>query len=110
MCAVYTDVTHSSSIGASPDLYIGDLPDRQLSAPRFPMKVNSQRARTADCNSRNAVSVSSACTTNRFPSSRCASAIQIVLPSESTAETQPKLHPRFSRLSGIISQLLHSAG
>jgi hypothetical protein len=39
---------------------------------------------------------------NRFPSSRWASAIQIVRPSESTAETQPKLHPALLRLSAMI--------
>jgi hypothetical protein len=33
-----------------------------------------------------------------------ASAIQIVRPRESTAETQPKLQPRFLRLSAMISQ------
>jgi hypothetical protein len=44
-------------------------------------------------------SFSSARTTNRFPSPRCASTIQIV---ESTAETQPKLQPHFLRLSAMI--------
>ena len=34
-------------------------------------------------------------TTKRFPSPRCASAIQIVRHSESMAETQPKLQPAF---------------
>src|SRR5215510_9292021 len=42
--------------------------------------------------------------TKRFPSLRCASATQIVRPSRSTAETQPKLHPALLRLSAIISQ------
>ena len=41
---------------------------------------------------------------NRLPSSRCASAIQIVRPLESTAETQPQLHPALLRLSAMISQ------
>jgi hypothetical protein len=40
----------------------------------------------------------------RFPSSRCASAIQIVRPSESTAETQPQLQPDLLSLSAMISQ------
>jgi hypothetical protein len=40
----------------------------------------------------------------RFPSSRCASAIQIVRPLESIAETQPQLHPALLRLSAMISQ------
>jgi hypothetical protein len=44
-------------------------------------------------NSKNAVRFSSACTTNRWPSPRCASTIQIVRPLESIAETQPQLHP-----------------
>ena len=35
--------------------------------------------------------------TKRFPSSRCASAIQSVRPSESTAETQPQLQPALLR-------------
>jgi len=39
------------------------------------------------------VNNSSACTTKRFPSPRCASAIQIVHPLASTAETQPQLQP-----------------
>ena len=54
--------------------------------------------------SRNAVSISSALTMNRFPSSRCASAIQIVRPWESMAETQPQLQPALLRLSAMISQ------
>jgi hypothetical protein len=36
---------------------------------------------------------------------RYASAIQIVRPSESTAESQPKLQPAFLTLSAMISQL-----
>jgi hypothetical protein len=60
--------------------------------------------RITDSNSRNAVSFSCARTTKRFPSPRCASAIQLVRPLEAIAETQPKLQPRFLRLSAIISQ------
>ena len=55
------------------------------------------------------ISFSSACTTNRFPSSRCASAIQIVLPLESIAETQPQLQPALLRLSAMISQYFTAA-
>ena len=47
----------------------------------YPQKITAS-------SSRNAVSFLSACTTKRFPSSRCASAIQIVRPLESTPETQ----------------------
>ena len=54
----------------------------------------------------NAVSFSSARTTKRFPSSRCASTIQIVRPLESIAETQPQLQPALLRLSAMISQYL----
>jgi hypothetical protein len=53
--------------------------------------------------SRNAVSFSSARTTNLFPSSRCASAIQMVRPSAFTAETQPQLQPDALSLSAMIS-------
>jgi hypothetical protein len=52
-------------------------------------------SRVTVSSSRKAVSFSSARTTNRFPSSRCASTIQIVRPHESTAATQPKLQPAF---------------
>src|SRR5205823_5576488 len=52
----------------------------------------------ADSSSRNAVSFSSARTTNRFPSPRCASTIQIVRPLESRAETQPQLPTGFADL------------
>src|SRR5213596_3936450 len=61
--------------------------------------------RTADSSSRNAVSFSSACTTKRFPSPRCASAIQIVRPRESIPETQPQLQPALLRLSAMIFPL-----
>ena len=61
-------------------------------------------ARIADSSSRNAVSFSSARTTKRFPSSRCASAIQIVRPLESIADTQPQLQPALLRLSAITSE------
>jgi hypothetical protein len=44
-------------------------------------------------NSKNAVRFSPARTTKRYPSSRRASAIQIVRPSQSMAETMPQLHP-----------------
>jgi hypothetical protein len=64
---------------------------------------NSLQARIAASNSRNAVSFSSAQTTERVALSGCASAIQIVRPSKSTADTQPKLHPALLRLSAMIS-------
>ena len=54
--------------------------------------------------STNAVSFSSARTMKRLPSLPCASTIQIVRPSQSTAETQPKLHPAFLRLSAMTFQ------
>jgi hypothetical protein len=38
-----------------------------------------------------------------FPSSRCASAIQIVCPLESIAETQPQLQPALLRLNALKS-------
>jgi hypothetical protein len=62
------------------------------------------RLRTVDSSSRKAVSFSSAHTTKGFPSPRCSSAIQIVRPLESIAETQPQLHPASLRLSAMISQ------
>jgi hypothetical protein len=42
-----------------------------------------------------------------FPSPRRASTIQIVRPRESTAETQPQLHPALPRLSAMISQYVN---
>ena len=50
-------------------------------------KEEALNGSTAASSSRNAVSFSSACTTKRFSLSRCASAIQIVRPRESIAET-----------------------
>ena len=47
---------------------------------------------------------SSARTTKRFPSSRCASTIQIVRPLESIADTQPQLQPALLRLSAMTSK------
>ena len=60
------------------------------------------QARTADSSSTNAVSFSSACTTKRFPSPRCASAIQIVRPLESIAETRSQ--PPTARDAGIAPE------
>src|SRR5262245_43376869 len=65
---------------------------------------NFPQARIADTSSTNAVSLSSACTTNRFPSQRWASATHIIRPSLVTADTQPQLHPALLRLSAIVSQ------
>jgi hypothetical protein len=44
------------------------------------------------------------CTMKRFPSPRCASTIQILRPSKSMAETQPKVQPAFVRRLTTISQ------
>src|SRR5262249_50425282 len=54
-------------------------------------QANLPQARIAHSSSKNAVTFSSACTTKRFPSP-CASTIQIVRPSRSRAETQPKIY------------------
>src|SRR5215469_2297243 len=59
----------------------------------------------ANLSSTNAVRISSARTTKRFPSSRCASAIQIVRPSQSRTKSQPKLQPASGRLSAMISDV-----
>ena len=63
---------------------------------------------TALSNSKNAVSFSSACTTKRFPSSRCASTIQIVRPLQSCAETQPQLQPdlRDAGHGGLVGDIM----
>jgi hypothetical protein len=58
--------------------------------------------------SRNAVSFSSPRTTKRFPSSRCASAIHIVCPLESTPETQPQLPTRFAEIVSDDFPVLHA--
>ena len=70
---------------------------------RFLCRASSD-TRIADPSSTNALSFSSARTTKRFPSSRCASTIQIVRQSESIADTQPQLQPALLRLSAMISQ------
>jgi len=57
-----------------------------------------------------AVNFSSARTTKRFLSPRYASAIQIVRPSESIAETQPKLQPALLKLSAMIFQYFSVPG
>ena len=72
--------------------------------------MQSPQERIANSSCKNAISFSSARTRKRFPSSRWASAIQMVCPTESTAETQPKLQTAFLRLSAKISQLLHRRG
>src|SRR5438093_9556869 len=82
-----------------------------LSSERFvPRDARSEgrsklTTRTAASTSVKAVNFSSARTTKRFPSSRCASAIQIVRRRESTAETQPQLQPALLRLSALNREL-----
>ena len=77
-------------------------------APTF--RTSRYRAtRIAASSSTNAVSFSSACTTKRFPSSRCASTIQIVRPQQSIAETTPQLNPALLRLSAMTSQYFTAA-
>src|SRR6266446_5236370 len=66
-------------------------------------QANSPQPQTADSSARKAVSFSSERTTKRFPSSRCASATNIVRPS--TAETQPQLQPDLLRLSALNREL-----
>jgi len=53
--------------------------------------------------------LSSARTTKRFPSSRCASATKIVRRLESTVATQPQLQPALLRYSAMISQYFNSS-
>src|SRR5437899_10148953 len=65
-----------------------------------------RRKHIANSSSTKAVNFSSPRTMKRFPSARCASTIQIVRPSESTADTQPQLQPALLRLSAMISQYL----
>jgi hypothetical protein len=54
-------------------------------------------------------SFSFARTTKRFPLSRCVSAIQIVPPWQSTAETQPELRPGCVYVSGFHIRRLYIA-
>jgi len=75
----------------------------QFSSGLYKIKLTANLC-IALSSSTNAVSFSSERTMKRFPSSRCASAIQIVRPSESTAHTQPQLQPALLRLSAMTSQ------
>jgi len=65
---------------------------------------HSRAHESLDSSSTNAVNFSSAGTTKRFPSSRCALTIHLVSPLEPIAETQPKLQPALLRLSVTLSQ------
>ena len=73
----------------SPQAQIAD----SISAKRSQFLIFSlnRPRQIARSNSRNAVNFSSACTTKRFPSSRCASATKIVRPSSSTAAMHRQL-------------------
>jgi hypothetical protein len=62
--------------------------------------------RTVDFNSTNVASFPFACTTKRFASSRCASAIHIVRPFASMGDTQ--LQPALLRLSAMISHFFRA--
>jgi hypothetical protein len=64
--------------------------------------------RIADSSSINAVSFSSARTMKRFPSPRCASAIEMVRPSRSKAATQLKFHPAFLEVVGDDFLVFHT--
>src|SRR4029453_10895375 len=60
-----------------------------------------------DSSSTNAVNFSSARTMNPFPPSPFSSAIQIVRPLESIAETQPQHQPAFAEIVGDRLPSLH---
>jgi hypothetical protein len=92
----YTDtdaITESSPYAGAPS--DSSTPPQIASLIGFE-HLNARHA--AASSSRNAASFSFARKTKRFPS-RCASTIQIVRPSESTAETQPRLQPAFEIVS-----------
>src|SRR5215510_2388618 len=89
--------------GKSPPLIRARFATLSLAKIRAASQANSQQPLIADSSSINAVSFSSARTSKRFPS-RCASAIQVVRPSESKADTIPQLHPALLRLSAMVSQ------
>src|SRR5262249_8146779 len=78
--------------------------------PKIPpaWQANSVQMPTVASNSRNGGSFSSAGATNRLPSPRWASAIQIVRPSESKADTQPQLHPAFSDYLRLADRIFHT--
>ena len=79
--AVYAHVVRSLSSRPSPDFYIGDLPDRRLPAPRFPMNVNFQRGGITDSSFINAVSFSQPAIRSRRsprPKDRCEKFYQFV--------------------------------
>ncbi len=88
------------------------LDPRQLSSviSHAPHSSGRSAARITDSSSRKVVSFSSACTMNRFPSSRCASATKIVCPLELIVETQPQLQPASLRLSATISHYFTRPG
>jgi hypothetical protein len=69
-----------------------EVPAEQRGRDRYRELLSESDSRVTLSSSRNAVSFSSACTTKRFPLPRCASAIQMVRPRESTVERQPQLH------------------
>jgi hypothetical protein len=76
---------------------------QRISPTSQPIAIWSfEGARIADSSSTNAVNFSSARTTKRFPSLRCALTIHLVSPLEPIAETQPKLQPALLRLSAML--------
>ena len=75
------------------------MPDSAFKMPNHSAFRKRIDSRVTLSNSRNAVSLTSACTTKRFPSPRCASAIQIVRPSLSKAETQPQAPTGFAEIA-----------
>ena len=66
-----------------------------------------EKARIADSNSKNAVSFSSARTTKRFPSSRCAPAIQIVRPTPIHAYDAAPTASGFAQIVSDYFPILH---
>jgi hypothetical protein len=93
----------ATSLPGTTLMFTSERPSNQALQPIGPV------AQIADSSSINAVSLSSARTTKRFPSSRCASAIQIVRPWESIAETQSQLQPALLRLSATIPNTSRAA-
>src|SRR5947208_12606471 len=92
----------------SPKAMAGGFATTRTDSAQFSIKTRLTKEASSSVQKRR--QLSSARTMNRFPSSRCASPIQIVRPLELIVETQPQLQPallRLSAMSPIESKLPH---
>jgi hypothetical protein len=109
ICAVYAGNVRISSSQALPSFYVGRRLTRAVIGSNDFLNETGRRPESPIRVPETQSNISSARTTKRFPSPRCASTIQIVRPSHFKADTQPQAPSGFAEIVSDDFPKLHAA-